>query len=141
MEIVRYSIIEKVLNSSSNLYLEIRYRCQQRVKRAKFRSPGPLILRERTINGDRPMMPNYHDYVRAALNQRIRKVGPYETASSGYQDSLADLSGYIVFFCAIFCLALLCEKSYVLDLPFLAGKPAALLAVENDEILAVQDYF
>lgn len=38
-------------------------------------------------------------------------------------------------------LALLCEKSHVLDLPFLAGKSAALLAVENDKILAVQDYF
>lgn len=41
----------------------------------------------------------------------------------------------------IFDLALLCEKSHVLDLPFLAGKSAALLAVEHDEILAVQDYF
>jgi hypothetical protein len=29
-------------------------------------------------------MPNYHDYVRAALNQRIRKVGRYETVPAGY---------------------------------------------------------
>jgi hypothetical protein len=56
------------------------------------------------------------------------------------QNLLADWSCYIVFF-EIFGLALLCETSHVLDLPFLAGKSAALLAVENDEILAVQDYF
>src|SRR5258706_15180502 len=33
--------------------------------------------------GDRPLMPNYHHYVRAALNQRIRKVCRYEPIPAG----------------------------------------------------------
>src|SRR3989442_5135237 len=62
--------------------------------------------------GNRSLMPDDHDYVRAPLNQRIRQVGSYEPVPTGYQNPFPEPEVVISFLVCRFhrpCSPLICN--------------------------------